>query len=119
MIDACPDHYIIALGSNGRQVVLETTGGSPFVSEFIVDYADISSLQSLQDPAFPHQVAGVARLRDGLAIGGVRHQFRQIGAGFQARLTVEFPMAMMGFMAAEHQWHLAAEFSNWIEAACV
>lgn len=116
MIDACPDHYIIALDAQGRQVVLETTGGSPFASEFTVDYGDLSSLQTTPDAAFPHQVAGVARL-DGLAIGGVRHQFRQDGAGFRARLTVEFPAAMAGFMVSAHQWHLAAEFSNWIEAA--
>lgn len=117
MIDACPDHYIIALDKAGRQVVTETTGGSPFASEFTVDYSDLSSLKSAPDAGFPYQVAGVARLSDGLAIGGVRHQFRQDGEGFRARLTVEFPAAMAGAMVAEHRWHLAAEFSNWIEAA--
>lgn len=117
MIAACPDHYIISRDARGRQVVVETTGGSPLPSEFTVDYSDVSSLQTPPDPAFPHQVAGVARLGDGLAIGGVRHQFRDDGGGFVARLTVEFPAAMPGHMIAQHRWHLAVEFSNWIEAA--
>ena len=117
MIDACPDHYIIARDESGRQLVIETTGGSPLPGEFTVDYADISSLQTLPDPSYPFQVAGVARLNDGLAIGGVRHQFRQEGKGFRALLTVEFPGAVPLRMIAEHRWHLAVEFSNWIEAA--
>ena len=117
MLDAYPDHYIIARDVQGRQLVVETTGGSPLPSEFTVDYDDLSSLRSLADPAYPYQVAGVARLHDGLAIGGVRHQFRQEGVGFRALLTVEFPSTMLGYMIAQHRWHLACEFSNWIEAA--
>lgn len=117
MIDACPDHYIIARDGQGRQLVVETTGGSPLSSEFTVDYSDIASLHTSPDPSYPHQVAGVARLSDGLAIGGVRHQFRQEGDGFRALLTVEFPGRVPLKMAAEHRWHLAAEFSNWIETA--
>ncbi|MDB5708943.1 MAG: hypothetical protein JWL96_1013 [Sphingomonas bacterium] len=117
MIDACPDHYIIARDDLGRQLVVETTGGSPLPGEFTVDYADLSSLHMPADPSYPHQVAGVARLGDGLAIGGVRHQFRQEGDGFRALLTVEFPARVPRKMIAQHRWHLAAEFSNWIEAA--
>ncbi len=117
MIDACPDHYIINRDAAGRQFVLETTGGSPLPGAFTVDYDDTSTLITPADPSFPHQVAGVARLDDGLAIGGVRHQFRQEGDGFRARLTVEFPGRVPGRMIAEHRWHLACEFSNWIEAA--
>ncbi|MFM5924931.1 MAG: hypothetical protein ACKOPG_12185 [Novosphingobium sp.] len=116
MLAACPDHFIIARDDLGRQLVMETTGGSPLASEFTVDYEDTSSLVTPADPAFPFQVAGVARLADGLAIGGVRHQFRQEGAGFRARLTVEFPSTVMEHMAHQHCWHLAVEFSNWIKA---
>lgn len=119
MLDACPDHYIIARDDAGRQLVLETTGGSPLPGEFAVDYADVSSLRTRADPAYPHQVAGVARLADGLAIGGVRHQFRQEGEGFRALLTVEFPKRVPSHMIREHCWHLAVEFSNWIEAAAM
>lgn len=41
MIVACPDHYIIAREADGRQLVIETTGGSPTAAEFWVDYTDI------------------------------------------------------------------------------
>lgn len=117
MLDACPDHYIIARDTEGRQLVVETTGGSPLPGEFTVDYTDVASLQTKADPSCPYQVAGVARMRDGLAIGGVRHQFRQEGDGFRALLTVEFPARVPRRMIAEHRWHLAVEFANWIEAA--
>ena len=59
----------------------------------------------------------MARTSDGVAIGGVRHQFRDTTDGFHARLTVEFPMPTIGRMVKGHRWHLACEFSNWIEAA--
>lgn len=117
MLDGCADHYIIARDAGGRQLVVETTGGAPLPGEFTIDYADLSSLRTPPDPAYPFQVVGVARLADGLAIGGVRHQFRQDGAGFHARLTVEFPSAVPARMIAQHRWHLATEFSNWITAA--
>lgn len=115
MMDACPDHYIISTDGEGRQVVLETTGGSPLATQFSVDYDDVSSIATPPDPSFPFQIAGLARLSDGLAIGGVRHQFRQEGEGFRARLTVEFPKGTMGHMISQHRWHLACEFCNWIE----
>lgn len=117
MIEACPDHYVITRYEAGRQYVLETTGGSPLPGGFLVDYKDTSALVTEPDPSFPFQVAGVARLDDGLAIGGVRHQFRQENDGFRARLTVEFPRKVPQKMISEHCWHLAVEFSNWIEAA--
>lgn len=117
MLDACPDHYIIARDVQGRQLVVETTGGAPLPGEFTVDYADVSTLHTQADLSYPYQVAGVARLGDGLAIGGVRHQFRQEGDGFRALLTVEFPARVPRRMIAEHRWHLAVEFANWIEAA--
>lgn len=117
MIHACPDHWIVCRDPAGRQFVLETTGGSPLPGAFRVDYDDTRSLRTEADPSFPYQVAGVARLDDGLAIGGVRHQFRQEGKGFRARLTVEFPGKVPRRMTSEHSWHLAVEFSNWVEAA--
>lgn len=119
MLRACPDHYVIRTRDDGRQEVLEATGGSPLPSLFFIDYDDISSLVTPADPQFPHQIAGVARTSDGVAIGGVRHQFRDTPNGFHARLTVEFPLPTFGAMVAGHRWHLACEFSNWIEAAFV
>jgi hypothetical protein len=49
--------------------------------------------------------------------GAIRHQFRDEPNGFAARLTGEFPVATPLTLIRAHQWHLACEFSNWIEAA--
>lgn len=117
MLRACPDHYIITTDKLGKQVVVETTGGSPFPMQFTIDYDDISSLKTPARADYPFQLAGVARLEDGLAVGGVRHQFRQEGDGFRALLTVEFPTLTPPHMLWQHRWHLATEFSNWIEMA--
>ena len=117
MLRACPDHFVIRTRSDGRQEVLETNGGSPLAALFYIDYDDVSSLVTPADARFPHQLAGVARASAGVAIGGVRHQFRDIEDGFHARLTVEFPLPTLGRMITGHRWHLACEFSNWIEVA--
>lgn len=116
MLAGTPDHYVIS-SQNGLQEVIETNGGSPLVARFYIDYDDLSSLRSAIDPDFPLQIAGVARSRDGLAIGGVRHQFRNEANGFRARLTVEYPLLILPSIISGHQWHLASEFSNWICAA--
>lgn len=117
MLAACPDHYVIRTLPNGAQEVIETTGGAPMVSRFLIDYQDLSSLRSIVDPAYPLQIAGVARSESGLVLGGVRHQFKPEGGGFRAKLTVEFPALIFPEVIEGHQWHLACEFSNWIEAA--
>ncbi|MRH91989.1 hypothetical protein GFY24_31900 [Nocardia sp. SYP-A9097] len=116
MLRACPDHFDSAFGARGQEV-LETTGSSPFAALFFIDYADVSSLLTPPDASFPYQVTGVARAQDGTAIGGVRHQFRDTEDGFHARLTVEFPLPTLPTMVAGPRWHLACEFSNWIESA--
>jgi hypothetical protein len=117
MIAALPEHYLIATDAAGRQEVIETNGGAPMAARFFVDYADLSSLRSKADSEYPVQVAGVARAPNGAAIGGVRHQFRNEGAGFRSKLTVEFPLLIMPSVVTGHRWHLACEFSNWIHAA--
>lgn len=117
MIGAHPDHFLIDTAADGRQEVIETTGGSPLATRFFVDYEDVSPLVTVRDPAFPVEAAGVARTERGLAIGGVRHQFRNDSNGFHARLQVEFPRLTAPWMIAQHRWHLACEFSNWVEAA--
>ena len=114
MLTATPDHYVIRTRPDGFQEVVETNGGSPLAAQFYIDYQDLSSLQSQPDPAFPLQIAGVARSAGGVALGGVRHQFRNEGTGFQAKLTVEFPWLILPGVIEGHQWHLASEFSNWI-----
>lgn len=116
MLRACPDHFLIRFGAEGQEVV-ETTGGSPLTSRFVVDYEDVSTLVTSPDPDFPQQVAGVALASDGTPVGGVRHQFRDTASGLHARLTVEFPLPTLPTMVTHHRWHLACEFSNWIEAS--
>lgn len=117
MVAGTPDHYSIRTALDGSQEVIETNGGSPLAARFFIDYQDLSSLRSVVDPAYPLQIAGVARTSRGMPIGGVRHQFRNEGDGFRARLLVEFPLLMLPQVVSGHQWHLASEFSNWIEAA--
>jgi len=118
MLAGTPDHYCIRTNNDGSQYVVETNGGSPLVAQFFIDYEDLSSLRSPVDPTYPLQIAGVARSANGLALGGVRHQFRNEGDGFRARLLVEYPLFILPQVLTGHQWHLASEFGNWIEAAC-
>jgi hypothetical protein len=117
MIDACPDHYLLRGLPDGRQEVIETTGGSPTATRFLVDYANVDMVSVPVDPAYPIQIAGRAVLDDGFAIGGVRHQFRDHDGAMEALLTVEFPGVFPGSLIAAHRWHLATEFSNWIIAS--
>ncbi|NMO01057.1 hypothetical protein HH308_07490 [Gordonia sp. TBRC 11910] len=113
---ACPDHFVLRI-VDGKQQVLETNGGSPLTALFDIDYDDIASITTEVDPTFAFRLDGVARSSNGTAIGGVRHQFRDTPDGVHARLAVEFPLPMFGSIVRGHEWHLACEFSNWMEAA--
>ncbi|WP_433667983.1 hypothetical protein ACQP06_29650 [Nocardia sp. CA-136227] len=117
MVDACPDHYLLRGLPDGRQEVVETTGGSPMPTRFLVDYTTTDDLTVPVDPRYPIQIAGQAVLDDGLVIGGVRHQFRDQGGTLNALLTVQFPATLPGRFIRQHRWHLAVEFSNWLIAA--
>ncbi|MFJ9778980.1 hypothetical protein ACIRSS_05315 [Amycolatopsis sp. NPDC101161] len=117
MIAANPDHFLIDTAPDGRQEVIETTGGSPLATRFLIDYSDTAEIVTQRDPAFPLETSGVARAGTGLAIGAVRHEFRDHGDGFHARLCVEFPQLAMPSMIKQHRMHLACEFSNWITFA--
>ena len=116
MIDAMPDHYLLRGLPDGRQEVVEATGGSPTPTRFLVDYSSLDRLRTPADPAYPVQVAGQAVLDDGMVIGGVRHQFRDTDGALEALLTVEFPGAMPAPLIGAHRWHLAVEFRNWVTA---
>jgi hypothetical protein len=116
MLLACPDHHIIETQANGRQHVLETTGGSPLPTQFDIDYADAAGNPIALVAGLPHRMGGMAL--DGVRpIGYAFHQFgSQAGGGFRGRLSVAFPRSTPWFMVNGHRWHLACEFSNWIEA---
>jgi hypothetical protein len=111
---ACPDHYLIANTGGNTQEVIETTGGSPFPTQFYICYGDATGLLSQMDPAFDVQLFGVARTRGGTVIGGVRHQIRKESDGLRLRLLVEFPALVLNWMIRQHQLHLMCEFNNWV-----
>jgi hypothetical protein len=117
MLAAHPDHFLISAPSGGAQEVIETTGGSPLPARFLIDYEDLATLRSPVQTGYEADASGVARSASGAAIGGVRHQFRNTDDGFHAHLVVEFPKLMAPHMLSQHRWHLAVEFSNWIEFA--
>ncbi|WP_246124198.1 hypothetical protein [Nocardia bhagyanarayanae] len=114
---ACPDHYLLRGLGDGRQEVVETTGGAPAASRFLVDYQRTEAIEIPADPDYPIQIVGTAYLDDGLVIGGVRHQFRDTNGVLDAMMTVQFPAAVPARNIHQHQWHLACEFSNWLIAS--
>lgn len=116
MLQACPDHYIIETQANGQQHVLETTGGSPLPTQFDIDYENTAGNPVVLVADLPHRMGGMA-LDGTRTIGCAFHQFGdQAGGGFRGRLSVAFPRSTPWFMIDGHRWHLACEFSNWIEA---
>jgi hypothetical protein len=118
LLAACPDHYVLCARADGRQQVIETMGGSPLAARVLLDERDTRTVTTRADPAFPVQwVAVGATGVTGPPTGAIRHQFRDEPDGFRARLTGEFPAATPPHLIRGHQWHLACEFSNWIEAA--
>lgn len=119
LLAACPDHYILRTLPDGREEVIETPGAGPLTLSIFLDEANLEGLTTATDPAFPTQWAAIGRNSAGLALGGgIRHQFRDDpGGGFRARLTVQFPKSTPPKVLREHRWHLACEFSNWIELA--
>ncbi|HWH20365.1 MAG TPA: hypothetical protein VN671_07525 [Solirubrobacterales bacterium] len=118
LLAASPDHYVLRQDDDGVQQVIETTGGSPLASRIFLGDADSGPVTTEADPAFPVQWVAIGRASlDGPPSGAIRHQFRDEPDGFVARLTIEFPRVTPGRFVRAHRWHLACEFSNWIEAA--
>ena len=110
---ANPDHYLLRGIGNNVQEVLEITGGLSVVSLFDICYSDFAGLRSPQEAEYPIQAAGVSYLKNGLAIGAVRHQMKDTEKGCHIKLTVEFPALMPNRNIRAHQHHLACEFFNW------
>ncbi len=110
---ANPDHYLLRSTTESTQEVLEVTGGLPVASLFDIHYGDFAGLQSPEDADYPLQAAGVSYLKNGLAIGAVRHQMKDTESGCHIKLTVEFPALMPDRNLKIHQYHLACEFYNW------
>jgi hypothetical protein len=119
LLAASPDHWMLRKRDDGIQQVIETTGGSPLASRIFLDENEVGPVSTPADPTFPVQWVAIGRARlGGPPSGALRHQFRdEPGGGFTARLTIEFPRVTPGRLVDAHRWHLACEFSNWIEAA--
>lgn len=113
-LKACPDHYLVANIGENTQEVIETTGGSPFPTQFYIRYDDTEGLRSQKDPTYDVQLFGVARTKSGTVIGGVRHQIRKESNGLRLKLLVEFPALTPNWMIRQHQAHLMCEFNNWV-----
>lgn len=119
LLAAAPDHWILRKRDDGVQQVIETTGGSPLATRIFLVEDEVGRIDTPADPSFPVQWVSFGRARlDGPPSGALRHQFRdEPGGSFIARLTIEFPRATPARLVDAHRWHLACEFSNWIEAA--
>lgn len=118
MIHANPDHYVVTTLSDGRQEVVETTGGAPAASHFFVHFGDFTGVEIPRDGQLPLAFGGRCCLPDGTMIGSALHQFRENPAGgWFAKLSIEFPFLLPPWLIRAHRWHLACEFSNWAEAA--
>ncbi len=112
-LSVCPDHYVLNPYNNILEVI-ETTGNSPLPTQFFITFDEETGIKEVRDLSYSHQSVGVAKLRDGTIVGGVRHQFRDAPAGLEARLLVEFPSICPKFLLKAHQKHLATEWSGWI-----
>lgn len=108
-----PDHLILEGKGDCVQEIIEITGGAPMESRFLNYYGDENGVDYPKDNSFPIQMAGVSRLKNGLLVGDVRHQYRMEENGFHAKLADEFPKVFTRKMITEHQFHLACEFLVW------
>ena len=83
-------------------------------------YADgihVGKLGKIIDSLMMEDTVDIARIKDGAIIGGVRHQFKDTETGIEAKTLVEFPAICPRIILKEHQKHLAAEWSGWIQWA--
>lgn len=87
------------------------------VKIFFITYNDETGLVTARDTSYPYQSVGIARLKNGTVIGGIRHQFRDTEEGLEVRAVVEFPAMCPTYIVRDHQKHLAVEWSSWIEYA--
>ncbi|AIQ24154.1 hypothetical protein NSQ90_15480 [Paenibacillus sp. FSL H7-0737] len=114
-LSACPDHYVLRPFGENELEVIETTGNSPFPVQFFIVFDDETGLKTPRDNSYQYQSAGVARMKDGTIIGGVRHQFKDTNTGIEVSLVVEFPALCPTRLIESHQLHLACEFSYWLQ----
>lgn len=117
MLQAHPEHYVIDSRPDGTQQVCETTGGAPLASEFTICFGNTEAITIPLRKDCPYRIEGVSVLASGLCIGGARHQFQDMPGGLHGFLCIDFPKRTPRSIINGHKWHLAIEFSNWVEAA--
>lgn len=121
-----PEHY--ALISRGTVFeVIEKAGNCPVPLQFFIEFYENdavetsvgkgSILTSTRDASYPYESAGIARLKNGVIVGGIRHQFKNTAAGLEAKTLVEFPALCPSYIVRDHCLHLALEWKNWLLAA--
>lgn len=108
-----PEHFLLKGMDKHTQEVIEISGGIPFPERFFIRYGDEDGLTSKKENGYPFQASGVAFLKDGKIIGGVRHQMKDMDTGCHVKLMVEFPALLPDANIKAHQHHLACEFYNW------
>lgn len=114
-LSACPDHYVLRPFGENELEVIETTGNSPYPVQFFITFDDETGLKTPRDHSYKYQSVGVARMKDGTIIGGVRHQLKDTDTGIEVSLVVEFPALCPTSIVKSHQMHLACEFSYWLQ----
>lgn len=111
-----PQHY--ALISRGDLFeVIETPGASPLPMQFFINLNEDKGLNSKKDSDYPLESIGIAKLKDGTLVGGIRHQFKNIENQLVAKTLVEFPAMCPNYIIKSHCMHLALEWGNWLNCA--
>ncbi|MDE0853780.1 MAG: hypothetical protein OSA97_05095 [Nevskia sp.] len=114
---ACPDHYVFNTVTPNVVNASEEMGGALLVASFVLELgSDTARLPIVTEPDFPIRFTGAGLDSAHDVAGGFNHRFKNLDQGFQSRLGVFFPSTLPFWIPAEHQWHLACEFSNWITA---
>lgn len=115
-VSVCPDHYALLARGNTLEII-ERSGNNPVPSRFFITFNDETGLETPRDQDYPYQSVGIAKLKDGTIMGGVRHQFKDTEHGIEAKMCVEFPAGCPDEVVRDHQKHLATEWSGWIQWA--
>ena len=117
LLAAHPEHYVVTRAEDGRVDVIETSGHWGLPHRFYVQVGSDTSIApdpEAIDPSYTLAMAGAGYLDDGTQTGIVLHQFADTVDGFRARLSIYFPAENAAEMIEGHKWHLALEFTNWV-----
>ncbi|MCH3922733.1 hypothetical protein [Limosilactobacillus sp.] len=110
---ASPDHLLLEGRPHNSQEIVEITGGAPMEAHFINYYGVEAGINYPRDPEYPYQMVGISMMTNNTIAGDIRHQYKEEGTGFRAKLADEFPVFFTSSMIREHQFHLANEFLVW------